>query len=83
MQHYRIFASLVHQCYNISEPEQEVFMGTDKARYTVSVDQKMFQEIEDFRFENRYQTRAEATVELIRLGLQTVHEKKNQKSRKD
>ena len=55
-------------------------MGTDKARYTVSVDQKMFQEIEDFRFENRYQTRAEATVELIRLGLQTVHEKKNQKS---
>ncbi len=58
-------------------------MGTDKARYTVSVDQKMFQEIEDFRFENRYQTRAEATVELIRLGLQTVHEKKNQKSRKD
>ena len=48
-------------------------MGTDKARYTVSVDQKMFQEIEDFRFENRYQTRAEATVELIRLGLQTVH----------
>lgn len=58
-------------------------MGTDKARYTVSVDQKMFQEIEDFRFENRYQTRAEATVELIRLELQTVHEKKNQKSRKD
>ena len=33
------------QCYNISEPEQEVFMGTDKARYTVSVDQKMFQEM--------------------------------------
>ena len=58
-------------------------MGTDKARYTVSVDQKMFQEIEDFRFENRYQTRAEATVELIRLGLQTAKEKKNQKSRKD
>ena len=29
-------------------------MGTDKARYTVSVDQKMFQEIEDFRFENPF-----------------------------
>lgn len=58
-------------------------MGTDKARYTVSVDKEMFQEIEDFRFENRYQTRAEATVELIRLGLQAVHDRKGQKSRKD
>lgn len=58
-------------------------MGTEKARYTVSVDKAMFQEIEDFRFENRYQTRAEATVELIRLGLQTVHETKNKKSRKE
>lgn len=58
-------------------------MATDKARYTVSVDQEMFQEIEDFRFENRYQTRAEATVELIRLGLQVVEEKKGQKSKKD
>lgn len=57
-------------------------MGTDRARYTVSVDKAMFQEIEDFRFENRYQTRAEATVELIRLGLQVVQEKKNQKARK-
>lgn len=57
-------------------------MGTDRARYTVSVDKAMFQEIEDFRFENRYQTRAEATVELIRLGLQVVQEKKNQKSKK-
>lgn len=58
-------------------------MATDKARYTVSVDQEMFQEIEDFRFENRYQTRAEATVELIRLGLQVVHEQKSQKNKKD
>jgi len=47
----------------------------NKARYTVSVDKEMFQQIEDFRFENRFQTRAEATVELIRLGLEQV--KKN------
>lgn len=50
-------------------------MATDRARYTVSVDQGMFKEIEDFRFENRYQTRAEATVELIRLGLEVVRKK--------
>lgn len=47
-------------------------MATDRMRYTVSVDQEMFMEIENFRFENRYQTRSEATVELIRLGLEAV-----------
>lgn len=44
-------------------------MATNRARYTVSVDDEMFQRIEDFRFEHRFQTRSEATVELIRLGL--------------
>ena len=53
-------------------------MATDKPRYTVSVDDKMFQEIENFRFENRYQTRSEATVELIRRGLESL--KKEQQS---
>jgi metal-responsive CopG/Arc/MetJ family transcriptional regulator len=50
-------------------------MATDKPRYSVSVEPEMFQQIEDFRFENRYQTRSEATVELIRLGLEAVHKK--------
>ena len=44
-------------------------MATNRARYTVSVDDEMFQRMEDFRFERRFQTRSEATVELIRLGL--------------
>lgn len=57
-------------------------MGTNRARYTVSVDQDMFEKIEDFRFENRYQTRAEATVELIRLGLEVLEERKKEE-RKD
>lgn len=45
-------------------------MATDKPRYTVSVDNELFQMIEDFRFEHRFQTRSEATVELIKLGLE-------------
>lgn len=49
-------------------------MATDKPRYTVSVDNELFRKIEDFRFEHRYQTRSEATVELIRLGLETLKE---------
>ncbi len=47
-------------------------MSTNKMRYTVSVDNDLFQQIEDFRFEHRFQTRSEATVELIRLGLDSL-----------
>lgn len=54
-------------------------MATEKARYTVSVEKEMFQQIENFRFENRYQTRSEATVELIRIGLESL--KKGKKSK--
>ncbi len=50
-------------------------MATDKPRYTVSVDAELFKKIEDFRFEHRYQTRSEATVELIRLGLESLAQK--------
>lgn len=47
-------------------------MSTDRARYTVSVDDEMFRQIEDFRYNHRFPSRAEATVELIRLGLEEV-----------
>jgi metal-responsive CopG/Arc/MetJ family transcriptional regulator len=44
----------------------------------ISVDEDMFKEIEDFRFERRYQTRSEATTELIRLGLEAIKKQKIQ-----
>ena len=50
-------------------------MATEKQRYTISVTDEMFQAIEDFRFKNRYQTRSEATAELIRRGLQALEQK--------
>lgn len=53
-------------------------MATNKPRYTVSVDNDMFQKIEDFRFEHRFQTRSEATVELIRLGLEFLEKKQQE-----
>lgn len=56
-------------------------MATEKPRYTVSVDNDLFQQIEDFRFEHRFQTRSEATVELIRLGLESL--KKNNRPLKN
>lgn len=47
-------------------------MATEKPRYSITLDDDMFQEIEDFRFENRYANRNQATIELIRLGLETT-----------
>lgn len=47
-------------------------MATEKPRYSITLDVDMFKEVEDFRFEHRYQTRNQATIELIRLGLETL-----------
>ncbi len=47
-------------------------MPTDKPRITVVVDDEMLQQIEDFRFENRYPSRSAAMVELIRLGIEKL-----------
>lgn len=46
--------------------------ATKKHRYMISVDDEMFEAIEDFRFERRFSTRSEATSELIRLGLEVI-----------
>ena len=48
-------------------------MATDKPRYSITVDEETFEKIEDFRFSNRFQTRSQATVELIKLGLEKVN----------
>ena len=56
-------------------------MATKKPRYMISVDDDMFNKIEDFRFERRFQTRSEATAELIRLGLEVI-EKEREEAKK-
>ncbi len=58
-------------------------MATERPRYTVSVDNEMFQQIEDFRFERRFNTRSEATVELIRLGLKALNQEQQATSETD
>lgn len=47
-------------------------MPTDKPRYTITLDEEMLKKIDDFRFENRFPNRTQATLELIRLGLETL-----------
>ena len=58
-------------------------MATEKPRYSITLDDDMFKEVEDFRFEHRYQTRNQATIELIRLGLEAIkkQQKKAQKNK--
>ena len=51
-------------------------MPTEKPRYCITVDDEMLKEIDDFRFDNRYNSRSQATLELIRLGLQALREQK-------
>lgn len=53
-------------------------MPTEKPRYTIIVDEELLKKIDDFRFENRYPSRSAATLELIRLGMETL-EKKQEK----
>ena len=45
----------------------------------ISVDDEMFNAIEDFRFEHRFQTRSEATTALIRLGLEQLKKEEAEK----
>lgn len=55
-------------------------MPTEKPRFTVIVDDEMFQQIEDFRFENRYPSRSAAALELIRLGIAQIKKEQAEKS---
>jgi len=47
-------------------------MPTEKPRYSIVVDDDLFKQIDDFRFENRYSSRSAATIALIRLGLKSL-----------
>ena len=44
---------------------------------------QILKEIEDFRFENRYPSRSAATLELIRLGIDTLKQRKANDSEKN
>ena len=50
-------------------------MPTTKPRYCITVDEETLKEIDDFRFSNRFNSRSQATLELIRLGLEALKER--------
>ncbi len=52
-------------------------MSTRKPRYSITLNNDLFEQVEEFRFSRRYQTRNEATTELIRLGLEAAKKQEN------
>ena len=52
-------------------------MPTKKPRFCITVDEELLKKIDDFRFENRYNSRAQATLELIRLGIEALEKQED------
>jgi metal-responsive CopG/Arc/MetJ family transcriptional regulator len=57
-------------------------MPTEKPRYTVTVDDDLLKEIDDFRFENRYPSRSAATLDLIKLGMEALKKQQADETKK-
>ena len=55
-------------------------MSTDKPRFSITVDDDLMKLIDDFRFENRYNSRSQAVVELLRLGIAALEKEQDNKS---
>lgn len=52
-------------------------MATDKMRFTISIDAEVYKQMEDFRFEERYNTMTKATEALLLKGLRAYYEEQN------
>lgn len=52
-------------------------MPTEKPRFTITCDEELLNKIDDFWHENKFLNRTQATLELIRLGLEAAKKEKN------
>ena len=72
------FTDLVNYCI-LTEKKERDAMPTEKPRYTITLDEEMLKKIDDFRFENRYPNRTQATLALIRLGIEALEKEQEEK----
>lgn len=49
-------------------------MSTDRPRYTVSVDDELLKQIEDYRYNHRIKNQTQAVISLMQRGLQEIME---------
>lgn len=47
-------------------------MTTSKPRFSITLDAETFDKLDNYRFQNRFQSRSQAAAELIRIGLETL-----------
>ncbi len=58
-------------------------MPTEKPRFCITVDDELMKQIDDYRFANRYNSRSQATLDLIRMGLEVLRAQEETKKTKD
>ncbi len=54
-------------------------MPTNRPRYTIIVDDELLNQIDDFRFNNRFPSRSAATLALIHKGIEQFNKEFNDK----
>lgn len=54
-------------------------MPSEKSRFSILVDNELLEQIDDYWKKNHCRSRSSATVDLIRLGLETVEKQKKKK----
>lgn len=52
-------------------------MATEKPRAMITLDEELFEQIEDFRFKNRYPNRSMAINALLEAGIQALKDKED------
>lgn len=57
-------------------------MPTDKPRIMITLDDDMFQQIEDIRYKKRIPSRSQATLKLLELGIKAMLEQQQQDQEK-
>lgn len=58
-------------------------MPTNRPRYTIIVDDELLNQIDDFRFNNRYPSRSAATLALIQKGIEQFNKELSANSETD
>ena len=56
------------------------FMPTEKPILTFAVDEELLEQINDFRFDNRIETRSDAIRRLVEKGLEVFEDQKKNPS---
>ena len=47
-------------------------MATEKPRFTITMDESLLSEVDNFKFEHRIKNQSKAIVELVRMGMDAL-----------